>query len=181
MDEDLKNEYEKTIREQKQMAQKENEIRKREQEKVAHRENEKDKEIKQRNQEQRKQEEKQHRPQTVKENKPTRKNDKNFKQHLKVQIQQDTSKIKQQSEERQQKHIYTEVMEYLLEKRKTIYVKMQSKDLKTQREGISQWDKLEYLIEKTKELKENEGYMENLYGRVTKLKEKEESQLRREI
>ena len=70
-------------------------------------------------------------------------------------------------------------MEYLIEKRKSIYVKMQSKDIETQREGIAQWDKLDDLIEKTKELKENEDYMKSVYDRVMKLKEKEENQFRR--
>ena len=70
-------------------------------------------------------------------------------------------------------------MEYLIEKRKIIYVKMQSTDIETQKEGISQWDKLYDLIEKTKELKENEDYMKSIYDRVTKLKEKEENQIRR--
>ena len=107
------------------------------------------------------------------------KNTNDFKNELKVQVQQDTTKIKQQNEEKQQKHIYTEVMEYLIEKRKPIYVKMQSTDLETQREGISQWDKLDDLIEKTKELKENKDYMKNIYERVTRLKEKEENQIRR--
>lgn len=107
------------------------------------------------------------------------KNNNDFKNELKVQVQQDTTKIKQQNEEKQQKHIYTEVMEYLIEKRKPIYVKMQSTDLETQREGISQWDKLDDLIEKTKELKENEDYMKNIYERVIRLKEKEENQIRR--
>ena len=107
------------------------------------------------------------------------KNNNNFKNGLKVQVQQETAKIKQQNEEIQQKYIYTEVMEYLIEKRKSIYVKMQSKDLEKQREGISQWDKLDDLIEKIKELKENEDYMKNIYERVTRLKEKEENQIRR--
>ena len=107
------------------------------------------------------------------------KNNNNFKNGLKVQVQQETAKIKQQNEEKQQKNIYTEVMEYLIEKRKSIYVKMQSTDLETQREGISQWDKLDDLIEKTKELKENKDYMKNIYERVTRLKEKEENQIRR--
>ena len=101
------------------------------------------------------------------------KNNNNFKNELKVQVQQETAKIKQQNEEKQQIHIYNEVMEYLLEKRKPIYVKMQSTDLETQREGISQWDKLDDLIEKTKELKENKDYMKSIYERVTRLKEKE--------
>ena len=69
-------------------------------------------------------------------------------------------------------------MKYLLEKRKTIYVKMQSTNFETQREAIEQWDKLDDLIEKTKELKENEIYMENIHKRITKLREKEESQAR---
>ena len=112
-------------------------------------------------------------------NEEQHKNNNDFKNELKVQVQQDTAKIKQQNEEKQQKHIYTEVMEYLIEKRKPIYVKMQSTDLETQREGISQWDKLDDLIEKTKELKENKDYMKNIYERVTRLKEKEENQIRR--
>lgn len=112
-------------------------------------------------------------------NEEQHKNNNDFKNELKVQVQQDTTKIKQQNEEKQQKHIYTEVMEYLIEKRKPIYVKMQSTDLETQREGISQWDKLDDLIEKTKELKENKDYMKNIYERVTRLKEKEENQIRR--
>ena len=107
------------------------------------------------------------------------KNNNDFKNELKVQVQQYTAKIKQQNEERQQKYIYTEVMEYLIEKRKSIYVKMQSTDLEKQREGISQWDKLDDLIEKIKELKENKDYMKNIYERVTRLKEKEENQIRR--
>ena len=112
-------------------------------------------------------------------NEEQHKNNNDFKNELKVQVQQDTAKIKQQNEEKQQKHIYTEVMEYLIEKRKPIYVKMQSTDLEKQREGISQWDKLDDLIEKIKELKENEDYMKNIYERVTRLKEKEENQIRR--
>ena len=96
-----------------------------------------------------------------------------FKQEIKVHVQQELTKINQQNEGKQQIHIYNEVMEYLLEKRKPIYVKMQSTDLETQREGISQWDKLDDLIEKTKELKENEDYMKSIYERVTRLKEKE--------
>ena len=107
------------------------------------------------------------------------KNNNDFKNELKVQVQLDTAKIKQQNEEIQQKYIYTEVMKYLIEKKKLIYVKMQSTDLEKQREGISQWDKLDDLIEKTKELKENEDYMKNIYERVTRLKEKEENQIRR--
>ena len=107
------------------------------------------------------------------------KNNNDFKNELKVQVQQDTAKIKQQNEEIQQKYIYTEVMKYLIEKKKLIYVKMQSKDIETQREGIAQWDKLDDLIEKTKELKENEDYMKSVYDRVMKLKEKEENQFRR--
>ena len=107
------------------------------------------------------------------------KNNNDFKNELKVQVQQETVNINQQNQEKYQRHIYTEVMKYLIEKRKLIYVKMQSKDLETQREGISQLDKLDDLIEKTKELKENEDYMKSVYDRVMKLKEKEENQFRR--
>lgn len=42
------------------------------------------------------------------------------------------------------------ILEYLNEKKKDIYLKMQSKDAKTQAEGIKQWDMMEHFIEKVK-------------------------------
>lgn len=50
---------------------------------------------------------------------------------------------------------------------------MQSKDLKVQREGIEQWDKMEFLVEKTKQNINNENYMKKLYEKVSKLKDRE--------
>ena len=103
----------------------------------------------------------------------------NFKQKLKVNEQLVSVEMNKQKREKQVKHNYQEVLDFLIEQRKDIYIKMQSNDVKKQREGISQWDKLEDLIEKTKELRENEDYMKSIYDRVMKLKEKEENQFRR--
>ena len=96
----------------------------------------------------------------------------NFKQELKVNEQLVSVEMNKQKREKQVKHNYQDVLDFLIEQRKDIYIKMQSNDIKKQREGISQWDKLEDLIEKTKELRENEDYINNLYERIAKLKEK---------
>lgn len=96
----------------------------------------------------------------------------NFKQKLKANEQLVPVEMNKQKREKQVKPNYQEVLDFLIEQRKDIYIKMQSNDIKKQREGISQWDKLEDLIEKTKELRENEDYINNLYERIAKLKEK---------
>ena len=102
-----------------------------------------------------------------------------FKQELKLQVQQEPVEINNQNKKKQFAKYYQEVLNFLLEKKKTIYVKMQSSDLCIQREGIEQWDKLEKIIEKTKEQKENIKYISALYQKVTKLKEIEEGQIGR--
>ena len=53
---------------------------------------------------------------------------------------------------------------------------MQSSDYIMQKKGIEQWDKLEELIEKIKLLKENVVYINGIYEKITKLREKEEMQ-----
>lgn len=77
---------------------------------------------------------------------------------------------------REEKNNYNEVLNFLLEKRKEVYLKMQSVDYILQKKGIEQWDKLEELIEKTKLLKENVVYINGIYEKIAKLREKEEMQ-----
>lgn len=48
-----------------------------------------------------------------------------------------------------------EILQYLSEKRKDIYIKLQSQDERIQKQGIEQWDKMENLIYKVKSQKEN--------------------------
>ena len=66
------------------------------------------------------------------------------------------------------------MLSYLKSKRMEIYLKMQSQDIKTQREGIDQWDKMEILIEKVKKNKDDKEYLNLLHEKIQKLKAKEE-------
>ena len=107
--------------------------------------------------------------------KTERKKDDNnrLRESLKVKKQPKSKSVAQKEDKMKQKNNYYHVLDFLVEKRKSIYVKMNSMDPKIQKEGISQWDKLENLIEKTKEQKENIDYIEAIYKKVIKLEEKE--------
>ncbi len=91
----------------------------------------------------------------------------------KIKVQEDLDK---KCKVREEKNNYNEVLNFLLEKRKEVYLKMQSVDYILQKKGIEQWDKLEELIEKTKLLKENVVYINGIYEKIAKLREKEEKQ-----
>ena len=91
----------------------------------------------------------------------------------KIKVQEDLDK---KYKVREEKNNYNEVLNFLLEKRKEVYLKMQSSDYIMQKKGIEQWDKLEELIEKIKLLKENVVYINGIYEKIAKLREKEEMQ-----
>lgn len=91
----------------------------------------------------------------------------------KIKVQEDLDK---KCKVREEKNNYNEVLNFLLEKRTEVYLKMQSADYILQKKGIEQWDKLEELIEKTKLLKENVVYINGIYEKIAKLREKEEMQ-----
>ena len=94
-----------------------------------------------------------------------------FKEKLKVESRKNIVVV-QEKKNKKTSH-FNEVMEYLIEKRRLIYVKMQSDNYETQRLGIQQWDKMESLLEKVNENKNNEEYLNNLYEKITQLKAKE--------
>ena len=102
-----------------------------------------------------------------------KKEENGFRESLEVKNKPKLESVVQKETKTKQKNNYYHVLDFLVEKRKSIYVKMNSMDPKIQKEGISQWDKLENLIEKTKEQKENIDYIEAIYKKVIKLEEKE--------
>ena len=69
---------------------------------------------------------------------------------------------------------FNEIVEYLKEKRKEIYVKLQSKDWNIQRKAQEQWDKMEILLDRVENSREDKEYLNNLYEKILILKEKEE-------
>lgn len=95
-----------------------------------------------------------------------------FRKELQVKTEGINHFIQSEKAKKHKNH-FNEINQYLMEKRRTIYVKMQSTDFQTQREGISQWDKMEALIEKVTENKENKEVLNHLYEKILQLKEKE--------
>jgi hypothetical protein len=98
-------------------------------------------------------------------------NKNDFKDRVKVDVQNTNSNV--QKKARKEPNHYKEILEYLKEKRCLIYIKAQSEDYETRKTGIRQWDKMEILIEKVKENKNNTEYLTQLYEKILQLKEKE--------
>ncbi len=98
-------------------------------------------------------------------------NAKEFREELKVQqLEQESS---EKLEKRDKKNHYKIVIDYLKEKRHDIYAKMQSTDYVIQKEGISQWDKMERKIEKVEQNKDNAEIIEQLYDKIVNLQKAE--------
>ncbi len=106
----------------------------------------------------------------VKHNSRLEDNRNNFRQRIKTEPRIDNEEIARRDREIK---YFGAVMEYLKEKRRVIYVKMQSSYPEIQEIGISQWDKMEALIEKVKDKKEDKEYLEKLYYKILRLQEKE--------
>ena len=113
----------------------------------------------------------------------TSKNENNsFIDTLKVQkpkgTHADTKKVSNKSKEKKSTTHYDEILKYLNEKRKEIYVALNSEDISTQKIAISQWDKMEILLEKVMKNKNNLEYLDSLYSKIEKLQEYENSKAR---
>lgn len=94
---------------------------------------------------------------------------KSFKERIQVN-QKIVNPIRQEEKE---PNYYQGIVKYLTEKKNFIYVKMQSTDSEVQRQGIEQWDKMEVLMEKVNENRDNKEYLVPLYEKISQLKEKE--------
>ena len=97
---------------------------------------------------------------------------KSFKERIRV--EQNTSNIENSRDTMKKiSNRYLGIMDFLLEKRNDIYAKMQSENYNIQKEGISQWDLMEGLIEKVNENKDDKECINQLYEKILQLKEKE--------
>ena len=110
---------------------------------------------------------------TPKEEKPqkgvtkTRKKEKIFKDSIKVDIKPTISK------KTETPNYFEQVLNYLKEKRTEIYFKANSTNFEIQRQGISQLDRMDILIDKVNDNKNNKEYLTSLYAKIQLLKEKE--------
>ena len=90
-------------------------------------------------------------------------------------IPQERGYIEKVAKERVKKesNYFNEILKYLNEKRKIIYVNAQSTDYKIQKTAISQWDRMEILLEKVKNNENNTEYLNKLYAKILQLQKKE--------
>ena len=65
------------------------------------------------------------------------------------------------------------IRKFVMEKRKSVYVNMQSKNYTVQLDAISKWDRIEVLLDKISRSSENQAYIENIYNKVIGLENKE--------
>lgn len=79
----------------------------------------------------------------------------------------------EQKSKRKEANYFNEIINYLTQKRQDIYLKMQAQNWQIQSEGIAQWDKMEALIERVKENKDNNEYLNALHEKIKILKAKE--------
>ena len=96
-----------------------------------------------------------------------RNKEKTFKDVIKVDIKPTISK------KAEIPNYFEQVLNYLKDKRTEIYFKANSTNYEIQRQGISQLDKMDILIDKVKDNKNNREYLTNLYEKIQLLKERE--------
>lgn len=89
-----------------------------------------------------------------------------------IQVVHTIDKNRKENREKESNKFY-EIMKYLKEKKRLIYVKMQSPIDEQQQLGIVEWDKIEELIEEVKENRNNKEYLKALYSKISDLKERE--------
>ena len=65
------------------------------------------------------------------------------------------------------------IRKFVMEKRKSVYVNMQSKNYTVQLDAISKWDRIEVLLDKISRSSENQAYIESIYNKVIGLENKE--------
>lgn len=85
--------------------------------------------------------------------------------------------VKQQKTPKQASH-YDDILGYLDEKRHEIYSNLNSTDVQIQKTAMVQWDKMEALLEKVKQNRNNREFLESLYSKIESLREYENSQSR---
>ena len=96
-----------------------------------------------------------------------RKKEKTFKDEIKVDVKPTISK------KAEMPNYFEQVLDYLKEKRTEIYFKANSTNFEIQRQGISQLDRMDILIDKVNDNKNNKEYLTSLYAKIQLLKEKE--------
>ncbi len=73
---------------------------------------------------------------------------------------------------------YDEILQYLTDKKKDIYIDLNSSDASVQKAAMLQWDKMDSLLDKVKQNKDNVDYLNTLYDKISSLKSFENSQER---
>ena len=94
-----------------------------------------------------------------------------FKERIKVKEGNNVTREEKQTE----KNHYLEIIAYLREKRRAIYLKLQSIHPEIQKTAISQWDRMENLMDRVNDNRDNPQYLDKVYEKIQQLKDKENS------
>ncbi len=104
-------------------------------------------------------------------------NRKNFFDRVKVNAEDIDENVKREIIKRE-KNFYNTIKKYLQEKRQEIYVNMQSEDYQIQKTAVEQWDKMDALMERLEQNRENKEYINALYEKVSRLQNIENNKYR---
>ena len=95
-----------------------------------------------------------------------------FKESMKVEVSPEPAVAVMKNKEKETDY-FPSIIKYLEEKKRFIYVSMQSTNYKVQAKGIAQWDKMEALIEKVNENRDNKEYLNQLHKKILHLQDLE--------
>lgn len=95
-----------------------------------------------------------------------------FMEGIKVEVNPEPVVKAIENKEKEVDHFHG-IIKYLEDKKRSIYVSMQSSNYKVQTKGITQWDKMEALIEKVNENRDNKDYLNQLHEKILHLEELE--------
>lgn len=114
--------------------------------------------------------EKEQQPEVVKSKKEEA-ND--FKESMKVEVSPEPVVATMVENKGKEIDYFHGIIKYLEDKKRSIYVSMQSSNYKVQTKGIAQWDKMEALMEKVNENRDNKDYLDQLHEKILHLQELE--------
>lgn len=96
-----------------------------------------------------------------------------FKESMKVEVSPEPVAATMVENKGKETDHFHGIIKYLEDKKRSIYVSMQSSNYKVQTKGIAQWDKMEALMEKVNENRDNKDYLDQLHEKILHLQELE--------
>ena len=100
--------------------------------------------------------------------------DSNERQDSKIKLKEETTINKDKESRNKIKHMVNYINKFVKDQRIIVYINAQSHDPKIQADAISKWDRIEILLERIAERREDYEYIENLYNKIISLTNRKE-------